>query len=76
MTDKTIEIGISVEDKNGRTLGKVSNIVMDGWTGKPRKYVLRLADDVSAVYFVPGNIAEVTEKKVRLNVAADEMERT
>jgi hypothetical protein len=75
MTDMAIEIGTPVEDKNGQTLGRVSSVVMDAWSGEPRKYVLRLADDVGAIYFSPGNIAEVTEKLVRLNVAADEMER-
>jgi hypothetical protein len=71
-----IEIGTPVEDKNGHAIGKIDHVIMDSWSGEPRKYVTRLADDVSAIYFTPGNIAETTGQKVKLNVAADEMERT
>ena len=76
MNVKTIEIGTPVEDKNGKMIGKVSNIVMDAWTGEPRKYVLRLEDDISAIYFSPAHVAEMDDKRVHLNVAAEEMERT
>lgn len=71
-----IEYGISVLDKNNKPLGRVDHIVMDSWSGEPRKFIVRLGDDVSAVYFTPENVAEVTKKAVRLNLAAEEMERT
>lgn len=71
-----IEFGMSVTDKNGKPLGKVDHIVMDAWSGEPRKYLVRLSDDVSAVYFTPENVAEVTGKGVKLNLAAEEMEQT
>ena len=71
-----IEYGMSVVDKNDKPLGEVDHIVMDTWSGEPRKYMVRLADDVSAVYFTPKNVAEVTKKNVKLNLAAEEAERT
>jgi len=49
---------------------------MDGWSGEPRKYMVRLGDDVSAVFFTPENVAEVTKKNVKLNLAAEEIEQT
>ncbi len=71
-----VEFGMSVMDKNNKRLGEVDHIVNDAWSGEPRKYMVRLDDDVSAVYFTPDNVAEVTKKGVRLNVAGDEIERT
>jgi sporulation protein YlmC with PRC-barrel domain len=71
-----IEYGMSVLDKNNKPLGEVDHIVMDAWSGEPRKYMVRLDDDVSAVYFTPENVAEVTKKNVKLNIAAEEIEQT
>ena len=71
-----IEYGMSVVDKNSKPLGTVDHIVMDSWSGEPRKFIVRLDDDVSAVYFTPGDVAEVTGKGIKLNIAADEIERT
>lgn len=76
MTEMDIEYGMSVVDKNNKPLGAVDHIVMDAWSGEPRKYMVRLEDDVSAVYFTPENVAEVTGKGVKLNIAVDEMECT
>lgn len=71
-----IEYGMVVKDKNDKPLGTVDHIVMDSWSGEPRKFIVRLEDDVSAVYFTPENVAEVTAKAVKLNIAAEEIERT
>jgi sporulation protein YlmC with PRC-barrel domain len=71
-----IDYGMSVVDKNNKPLGEVDHIVMDAWSGEPRKYMVRLDDDVSAVYFTPENVAEVTKKNVKLNIAAEEIEQT
>ena len=71
-----IEYGMSVKDKNDKSLGKVDHIIMDAWSGEPRKYMVRLDDDVSAIYFTPENVAEVTKKTVKLNLAAEDIERT
>jgi len=71
-----IEYGMSVVDKNNKPVGTVDHIVMDGWSGEPRKFMVRLDDDVSAIYFTPENVAEVTRKGVKLNLAVEEMEQT
>lgn len=71
-----IEYGMTVVDKNDKSLGTVDHIVMDSWSGEPRKYIVRLEGEVSAVYFQPTQVAEVTKGKVKLNLAAGEMERT
>ena len=76
MTKMDIEYGMSVKDKNDKSLGKVDHIIMDAWSGEPRKYMVRLDDDVSAIYFTPENVAEVTKKTVKLNLAAEDIERT
>jgi sporulation protein YlmC with PRC-barrel domain len=71
-----IEYGVLVVDKNGKSLGTVDHIVMDSWSGEPRKFIVRLEDEVSAVYFSPEHIAEATKKKVKLNISVEEMEKT
>jgi hypothetical protein len=71
-----VEFRMSVVDKNGKPVGAVDHIVMDSWSGEPRKFIVRLDDDVSAVYFSPEQVAEVTAGKVKLNVAMEEMEKT
>ena len=71
-----IEFGMPVMDKNNKRLGEVDHIVNDAWSGEPRKYMVRLDDDVSAIYFAPENVAEVTKKGVKLNLSGDEIERT
>lgn len=71
-----IEYGMSVVDKDDKLLGQIDHIVMDAWSGEPRKYMVRLADDVSAIYFTPENVAEVTKKHVKLNLSGEEIEQT
>ena len=71
-----IEYEMIVEDKNGKFLGRIDHIVMDSWSGQPRKFIVRLEDDVSAVYFSPDNVVEVKKGRVKLNLSADEMEST
>jgi sporulation protein YlmC with PRC-barrel domain len=71
-----IEYGTLVVDKNGKSLGKIDHIVLDSWSGEPRKFVVRLEDEVSAVYFSPEQVVEVTKEMVKLNLAVEEMEQT
>ena len=71
-----IECGMIVVDKNNRSLGTVDHIVMDSWSGEPRKFVVRLDDNISAVYFAPQQVAEATKGKVKLNLAFEEMEQS
>ncbi len=71
-----IEYGTLVTDKNGKTLGKVSYIIMDSWSGEPSKYMVRREKEDDAVFFTPEQIAEVTKKMVKLNMAIEELEQT
>ena len=71
-----IEYGVLVVDKNDKALGTVDHIVMDSWSGEPRKFIVRLDDEVSAVYFSPAQVAEATKEKVKLSVSAGELEQT
>lgn len=70
-----IEYGVLVVDKNDEALGKVSRIIMDAWSGEPRKFVVRRAPE-TAIFFSPGHIAEATKEKVKLNVSVGELEQT
>jgi sporulation protein YlmC with PRC-barrel domain len=71
-----IEYGMTVADKNGKTLGKVGYVIMDGWSGEPRKYMVRREEEDDAVFFTPEQVAEVIEKKVTLNVSVEELDQT
>ena len=71
-----IKYGAKVIDKNGRQLGEVDHIVMDSWSGEPRKFVVRLDDDVSAAYFKPEHIASVSGQDVSLNISLEELDKT
>jgi hypothetical protein len=71
-----IEYGALVKDKNGKTLGDIGYIIMDGWSGEPRKYMVRREEEDDAVFFTPQQVAEVTKKGVKLNIAIEEMEQT
>jgi sporulation protein YlmC with PRC-barrel domain len=71
-----IEFGMPVVDKNNKAIGTIGKIFMDTWTGKPRKYMVR--QDVPGapddVYIIPpGQVGEVTDGKVKLNVAVEEL---
>jgi hypothetical protein len=76
MEAKDIKFGMPVFDKNDKSLGTIANIIDDTWSGEPRKFVARLEDGVSAFYFRPEDVAEVTAKKVKLNLAMADMEQT
>ena len=47
-------------------MGKVSYVIMDGWSGEPRKYMVRREEEDDAVFFTPEQIDVVTKKKVKL----------
>jgi sporulation protein YlmC with PRC-barrel domain len=71
-----IEYGNTVVDKSGKVLGEVDYIVMDSWSGEPRKYMVRRKKEDDAVFFTPGQVAEVVKGKVKLNVTSEELEQT
>jgi hypothetical protein len=76
MSEMNVEYGMAVVDKNNHPLGMVDHVVMDAWSGEPRKYIIRLEDDTRALYFKPENVKEVSGNKVKLKLALEEMERT
>ena len=76
MSEVEIEYGAKVVDKNGKALGEVDYFIMDSWSGEPRKYMIRRKQEDDAVFFTPGQIAEVVKGKVKLNVAGEELEQT
>lgn len=76
MEAKDITFGTPVFDKNDKPLGPIANVIEDAWSGEPRKFMVRLDDNVSAVYFQPEDVAEATAKKVKLKLAAADMEQT
>lgn len=71
-----IEYGNSVVDKDGKAVGEVDYIVMDSWSGEPRKYMIRREQEDDAVFFTPGQVDEVVKGRVKLNVASEELEQT
>ena len=71
-----IEYGALVIDKYGKSLGKINYIIMDSWSGEPRKYMVRREEVDDAVFFTPEQIDGVTKKKVKLNIAIEELEQT
>ncbi|MCJ7605990.1 MAG: DUF2171 domain-containing protein [Dehalococcoidales bacterium] len=70
-----IEYDMQVMDKDGKALGTVDRIIMDTWSGEPRKYMIRLNDD-EAIFFTPKQVASVANNGVTLNIADEELERT
>ena len=70
-----IEYGTLVVDKNDKALGTVDYIIMDSWSGEPRKFMVRQETAAGAVYFSPQHVAEVTKKKLKLNVSVEELEQ-
>lgn len=76
MSEIEIAYGATVVDKNGKALGEVDYIVMDSWSGEPRKYMIYREQEDDAVFFTPGQVAEVAKGKVKLNVANEELEQT
>ncbi len=71
-----IEYGAVVTDKNGKKLGKVDYIIMDSWSGEPRKFMVRRREEDDAAFFTPAQVAKVTKNKVTLNISAEEIEQT
>ena len=69
-----IEYGMVVVDKNNQTLGTVNQVILDTWSGEPRKFVVR--QEESAFFFTPQQVAKATKEKVTLNISAQELEQT
>ena len=70
-----IEYDMQVTDKDGKALGTVDRIILDSWSGEPRKYMIRLNDD-ETIFFTPNQVASVAKNGVTLNIVDEELERT
>ena len=71
-----IEYGTPVVDKKGKSIGEVDYIIMDSWSGEPRKFMVRREQEDDAVFFTPEQVDKLTKKKVTLNVAVEELDQT
>ena len=71
-----IEYGMPVFDKNGKKLGDVGKIVNDMWTGEPRKFMVMVEDETDAIFFTPDQVEGVSDSKVTLNYALENLEQT
>ena len=69
-----IQYGASVVDKNDKRIGTVNVIILDTWSGEPRKYSVRLDGKVDMVFFTPQQVASATADGVKLGIAMEEME--
>ena len=70
-----INYGASVEDKNGEVLGKVDHIILDTWTGEPRKFVVRRQAPLIDIFFSPEQVTEASEEKVKLSLSLNELQQ-
>ena len=68
-----IEIGARVEDKNGKPLGKVANVVVDSWTGQISKFGVRTDSLESTVFYSPEDVEESTADWVKLKISLSEV---
>ena len=71
-----IEYGMAVMDKNSEPLGEIEKIIMDAWTGEPRKYMARPEDTIEAFFFTPEQVAAVDNGKVTLAISREDLEQT
>ena len=69
-----IEVDMKVVDKTGKALGAVEQVILDTWSGEPRKYVVAVPDDAVALFFKPDQVDKVEKGKVTLSVAAADIE--
>lgn len=69
-----IQYGMTVVDKNGHSLGKVNKVILDIWSGEPRKYAVRLEGKIDMVFFTPQQVDSVDSDTVKLTIGAAEIE--
>ncbi len=73
-----IEFGMPVVDKNDKAIGNIGKIIMDTWTGKPRKYMVRQEAPGPDMIFIfsPEQVNEINAGKIKLNVSVEELSKT
>jgi sporulation protein YlmC with PRC-barrel domain len=69
-----IQYGASVVDKNDRRIGTVNKVILDIWSGEPRKYAVRLDGQIDMVFFTPQQVDTATADSVKLAVTREEIE--
>ena len=74
MNQMDIQYGASVVDKNDRRIGTVNKVILDTWSGEPRKYAVRLDGKIDMVFFTPQQVDTVTADNVKLTITVEEIE--
>jgi plastocyanin len=69
-----IKYGDTVVDKNNKLIGKINKVILDTWSGEPRKYAVRLEGKVDMVFFSPDQVDNASGDTVKLNLAMEEIE--
>jgi Fe-S cluster assembly iron-binding protein IscA len=69
-----IQFGDTVVDGNDKRIGSISKVILDTWSGEPRKYAVRLEGKVDMVFFTPQQVDTASKDKVKLTVTKEEIE--
>lgn len=67
---KEIEFGHKVKDNSGKTLGVVTHLITDTWSGELTKFTVRNEKSREEMMFSIDDIAEVTQSIVKLKKSA------
>ena len=70
-----LEYGAEVIDQQGKVLGTVDHLVHNTWTGEISKFVVRRKAPEQDLFLAIQDVAEVTEKTVKLKVSVGELEQ-
>jgi sporulation protein YlmC with PRC-barrel domain len=73
--DIEILVGKWVEDKNGKLLGTVTNIIRDSWTGEIRKFSVSSQQTDIVLFYSPADVSESSEARIKLKMAVEEFNR-
>jgi hypothetical protein len=69
-----IQFGATVVDSNDKHIGHVNKVILDTWSGEPRKYAVRLEGKVDMVFFTPQQVDTASKDKVKLTITKEEIE--
>jgi len=65
-----------VEDKNGKYLGTVGNVVLDSWSGELKKFSVRAEPVDTTLFYSPEDVAEASGTAIKLKIAFGETNTT
>jgi sporulation protein YlmC with PRC-barrel domain len=68
-----ITYGARVEDRNGKLLGTVSNIMRDAWTGEISKFSVRTETAEAILFYSPKDVSDISDNNVKLKIAYGEV---